>query len=75
MVDGFAESDDEADEFSRTWQNPSGPLDAKEPFAIYDWHKKIQQVISIYQALEDRTVELPGIRGRPGFFSRDFRAA
>ena len=64
MVDGFAEA------MTKLMSSPElaksiGAAGRKRAVRDFDWQKKIQQVISIYQALEDRTVELRESGGGP----------
>jgi glycosyltransferase involved in cell wall biosynthesis len=64
MVDGFAEA------MTKLMSSPElaksiGAAGRKRAIRDFDWQKKIQQVISIYQALEDRTVELRESGGGP----------
>jgi glycosyltransferase involved in cell wall biosynthesis len=64
MVDGFAEA------MTKLMSSPElaksiGAAGRKRAIRDFDWQKKILQVISIYQALEDRTVELRESGGGP----------
>ena len=74
LVAGFAEA------MTKLMNSPElaksmGVAGHKRAVRDFDWQKKIQQMISIYRALEDRTERHREVTGRTAVSSRPFRAA